>query len=99
MAHLRDLASRHGFEFVAFDYRGHGDSSGQFLSLGVDDWLKDTQAVMASVVTTRDVVLVGASRLPCCVMFQRVAAVPLQIFHAQQTHGSTRLCQHWLKRH
>lgn len=93
MAHLRDLASRHGFEFVAFDYRGHGDSSGQFLSLGVDDWLKDTQAVMASVVTTRDVVLVGASSRPCSSGWR---LCPCRF---STTHGSTRLCQRWLQRY
>ena len=63
MQFLKQLAYDHGLEFVAFDYRGHGESSGDFLRLGVSDWLADTQAIMRDVVQSTNLVIVGAPPL------------------------------------
>jgi pimeloyl-ACP methyl ester carboxylesterase len=58
---VQQLASSHGLECVAFDYRGHGQSSGEFLALGIRDWLADTRAVLGRVVNAESVVVVGSS--------------------------------------
>lgn len=49
-------------EFLAFDYRGHGGSSGRFLRHGPGDWLRDAAELMRRVVVARRVVIVGEQR-------------------------------------
>lgn len=49
-------------EFLAFDFRGHGGSSGRFLQHGPGDWLRDAAELLRRVVVARRVVLVGERR-------------------------------------
>ena len=48
-------------EFPRFDYRGHGESSGDFLELTLTDWIHDTCQVLDRVAQSPRVILVGSS--------------------------------------
>jgi pimeloyl-ACP methyl ester carboxylesterase len=57
---LEAWARRAGRAFLRFDYGGHGESGGEFESLGIGDWLADARAVLAAL-TAGPQVLVGSS--------------------------------------
>lgn len=56
---LEAWAQARGRAFLRFDYSGHGQSSGPFLTLGIADWLADARAALGLV--AGPVVLVGSS--------------------------------------
>ena len=56
---LDAFAAGEGAALVRFDYRGHGQSGGQFLDCGISDWLDDASAVFAR--TTGPQIIVGVS--------------------------------------
>ena len=37
--HLEFLQKRYGFEYLTFDYSGHGESSGSLNNCYIEDWL------------------------------------------------------------
>lgn len=49
--HLRALAASSDWSFTALDYRGHGESTGDFESLGMLDWTEDALAVLDAIGT------------------------------------------------
>ena len=57
---VEDWARARGRSFVRFDYRGHGQTSGDFEALGISDWLADAAAVLANL-TNGPQILVGSS--------------------------------------
>lgn len=58
--YLLALAEARGWSFTAVDYRGHGESSGDFELLGISDWTDDASAVICAV-TRGPQVLIGSS--------------------------------------
>ncbi|MEM7378455.1 MAG: alpha/beta hydrolase [Pseudomonadota bacterium] len=58
--HLGGVARAHGLAFTSVDYRGHGDSGGDFESGDIGLWTADALAVLQAV-PTRTHVLVGSS--------------------------------------
>ena len=58
--HLRALAKASGWAFTAIDYRGHGESSGDFERFGVADWADDAAGVLDAL-TCGPHILVGSS--------------------------------------
>lgn len=59
-AHLAGWAARRGLAFTAFDYFGHGRSSGDFAAGTIGHWLADTLAILDDV-TKGPQLLVGSS--------------------------------------
>jgi pimeloyl-ACP methyl ester carboxylesterase len=59
-AHLASLCTQSGHGFVRFDYRGHGQSSGELHDGDLSQWLADARAVIA-LAPSVNLVLVGAS--------------------------------------
>ena len=57
---LADWAARSGHAFTRFDYRGHGQSSGDFLAHTISDWTADARHIIEQV-TSGPLVLVGSS--------------------------------------
>ncbi len=57
---LEAWARAQGRAFLRFDYGGHGESSGNFEDLGIDDWLEDAREVVRNL-TEGPQVLVGSS--------------------------------------
>ena len=44
--HLEDWAKKNHYGFLRFDYSGHGQSTGDFLNLGIGDWFNDTKQII-----------------------------------------------------
>ncbi len=57
--YLRQLSAQHGWAFTRFDYRGHGDSSGDAAELTLHHWLEDTLFVLRSL--PAPTIIVGSS--------------------------------------
>ena len=57
---LHEWAQFNRINFVRFDYRGHGQSSGEFVDFGIDDWVDDAIAIINHVIGG-PVLLVGSS--------------------------------------
>lgn len=57
---LEQYCKSAGREFICFDYRGHGLSSGKFVELTVGDWIQDALSVLDKI-ETGPFVLVGSS--------------------------------------
>ena len=57
---LSQWAEKNNKDFLRFDYRGHGDSSGIFEETSISDWLEDTKNIILSL-TSGPQILVGSS--------------------------------------
>lgn len=44
--YLQQLCESHGLQYTRFDYQGHGTSSGEFVTCGIDDWRSDTLDIL-----------------------------------------------------
>ena len=57
---LSKWAKKNKIDFLRFDYRGHGASSGNFEETSISDWLEDTKNIVLSL-TSGPQILVGSS--------------------------------------
>ena len=57
---LSHWAEKNKRDFLRFDYRGHGASSGIFEETSISDWLEDTKSIILSL-TSGPQILVGSS--------------------------------------
>ena len=57
---LEAWATQHGYGFLAFDYSGHGQSTGRFEDGTISSWRRDTLATIAAK-TNGPLILVGSS--------------------------------------
>ena len=57
---LSQWAEKNNRDFLRFDYRGHGASSGTFEKTSISDWLEDTKSIVLSL-TSGPQILVGSS--------------------------------------
>ncbi|MDC3076203.1 alpha/beta hydrolase [Paracoccaceae bacterium] len=57
---LSEWAERNDRDFLRFDYRGHGMSSGMFEDTSISDWLDDTKRIIMGL-TSGPQILVGSS--------------------------------------
>ena len=57
---LSNWAEKNNRDFLRFDYRGHGDSSGSFEETSISDWLDDTIKIIMEL-TSGPQILVGSS--------------------------------------
>ena len=57
---LSQWAEKNKRDFLRFDYRGHGASSGIFEETSISDWLEDTKSIIFSL-TSGPQILVGSS--------------------------------------
>lgn len=57
---LHAFCEAEGIAFVRFDYRGHGESHGEFTNFGISDWLADARLI-ARLAGGRRLILVGSS--------------------------------------
>ena len=57
---LSQWAEKNNRDFLRFDYRGHGASSGTFEETSISDWLEDTKSIVLSL-TSGPQILVGSS--------------------------------------
>lgn len=59
-ATLAEVCAGRGQAFLRLDYRGHGQSAGEFAAAGIDDWLQDALTVIDRL-TQGPLILVGSS--------------------------------------
>ena len=57
---LEKWAKKRNRSFLRFDYSGHGQSSGNFLNLGIGDWLNDTKQII-ELTKNNGLILIGSS--------------------------------------
>ena len=57
---LSNWAEKNNRDFLRFDYRGHGNSSGSFEDTSISDWLDDTIKIIMEL-TSGPQILVGSS--------------------------------------
>ena len=57
---LSQWAEKNKRDFLRFDYRGHGTSSGNFEETSISDWLEDTKKIVMAL-TSGPQILVGSS--------------------------------------
>ncbi len=57
---LSQWAEKNNRDFLRFDYRGHGASSGTFEETSISDWLEDTKRIVMEL-TSGPQILVGSS--------------------------------------
>ena len=57
---LSQWAEKNKRDFLSFDYRGHGTSSGNFEDTSISDWLEDTKQIVMAL-TSGPQILVGSS--------------------------------------
>ena len=49
---IEKLRKEYGFEYLRFDYSGHGDSSGDSNNLYISDWVYESKVLIESKLTT-----------------------------------------------
>ena len=59
--YLRSLCKKNNINFLAFDYSGHGKSSGIFEYRGIDDWIEESVEIYSSKLKNKKIILVGSS--------------------------------------
>ena len=57
---LEKWAKKRNRSFLRFDYSGHGQSSGNFLNLGIGDWCNDAKQIIG-LTENNGIILVGSS--------------------------------------
>ena len=57
---LEKWAKKRNRAFLRFDYSGHGQSSGNFLNLGIGDWCNDAKQIIG-LTKNNGIILVGSS--------------------------------------
>ena len=58
---LAKLCGDHGWGFCCFDFRGNGDSEGQFADYTLDDWLDDARRVLQTLLNGPPITIIGSS--------------------------------------
>ena len=59
--YLRSLCKKNNINFLAFDYSGHGKSSGLFEARGIDDWVNEAYEIYKVKLKNKKIILVGSS--------------------------------------
>jgi esterase/lipase len=57
---IEKLRKEYGFEYLRFDYSGHGDSSGDINNLHLSDWINESRVLIDSK-TNYPLIIVGSS--------------------------------------
>ncbi len=57
---IEDLRKKVGFEYLRFDYSGHGDSSGKIDDLLISDWIQESSKIIKDL-TNFPIILIGSS--------------------------------------
>ena len=56
-----NFAKRNNLNFLAFEYSGHGKSSGNFISGNISKWTKEANFVIKKIVKKKKIILIGSS--------------------------------------
>ncbi|MBT7815298.1 MAG: alpha/beta hydrolase [Polaribacter sp.] len=56
-----NFAKKNKLGFLAFEYSGHGKSSGKFTSGNISKWTKETNLLISKIVKKNEIILIGSS--------------------------------------
>ncbi|MAK12336.1 MAG: alpha/beta hydrolase [Candidatus Pelagibacter sp.] len=59
--YLKSLCKKNKINFLAFDYSGHGKSSGVFEHQGINDWINEALEICKSKLNNKKIILIGSS--------------------------------------
>lgn len=59
--YLQKYCEQNNIDYLRFDYRGHGESSGDIADFSIGDWLEDVFYVVNNLAYNKRVILVGSS--------------------------------------
>lgn len=76
---LEDYCRKNGLAFCRFDYRGHGDSNGNFVDYTLSNWIEDASKMLHHVLFPSEVILVGSS-MGAWIALQLALLYPDRIF-------------------
>jgi esterase/lipase len=58
---LKNLCTKNKINFLAFEYSGHGKSSGIFEERGIDNWIKEAYEICKLKLKGKKIIIVGSS--------------------------------------
>ena len=58
---LAKLCAKQKVSFLAFEYSGHGKSSGQLSDYGIGDWIEQSKEIIEKITKNKKIILVGSS--------------------------------------
>ena len=58
---LSRISTKLNISFLAFEYTGHGKSSGIISNYGINDWINQSKEIIESIVKTQNIILIGSS--------------------------------------
>ena len=58
---LAKLCAKQKVAFLAFEYSGHGKSSGQLSDYGIEDWIEQSKEIIEKITKNKKIILVGSS--------------------------------------
>ena len=61
VTYLKSLCKKNNINFLAFDYSGHGKSTGKFEHQGINDWVEESMELYKSKLKNKKIVLIGSS--------------------------------------
>ena len=56
-----NFAKKNNLSYLAFEYSGHGKSSGKFTNGNISKWTKDTVLMIRKIVKKKNIILIGSS--------------------------------------
>jgi len=58
---LAKFCTKQKVSFLAFEYSGHGKSSGQLSDYGIGDWIEQSKEIIEKITKNKKIILVGSS--------------------------------------
>ena len=59
--YFKNLCKKNKINFLAFDYSGHGKSSGTFENSGIDDWINEAKEIIKKKLNNKKLIIMGSS--------------------------------------
>ena len=58
---FKDVCKQSDISFLAFEYTGHGKSSGTFTDFGIADWISQSKEIIEKVIKVKKIIIIGSS--------------------------------------
>lgn len=59
--YFKSLCKKNNLNFLAFDYSGHGKSSGIFENQGINDWINEAIKIYKAKLSGKKIIIIGSS--------------------------------------
>ena len=58
---VNKVCNEYNISFLAFEYSGHGCSSGDFHNYGIKDWIDQSKEIIEKIIKTKNIIIIGSS--------------------------------------